>query len=132
MVFSWAGNSIRFNLLEFLDSALYLLCLGGLVAEAIDEEFEVFNLFPLVAIGRLKLRLAFGFLGQIAFVVPAVKVGATIPQLENLIHRGIQKVTVVGDQDEGVRILNSDTVPTSCGPQDRGDSSARPAIRAWA
>ena len=56
MVFSSAGNLDAVDLLQFLDAALHLLGLGGLVAEAVDEGFQLLDLVLLVAVGRFQLR----------------------------------------------------------------------------
>ena len=40
----------RDNLLQLLDAALHLNCLGGLVSESLDEVLQVGNLFLLVLI----------------------------------------------------------------------------------
>ena len=46
------------DLLQFLDPALHLLGLGGLVAEAVDEDFQLLDAIALVAIGGFELLQA--------------------------------------------------------------------------
>ena len=46
------------DLLQFLDAALHLLGLGGLVAEAVDEGFELLDAVALVPIGGFELLAA--------------------------------------------------------------------------
>ena len=46
------------DLFEFLDAALHLLRLGGLVAEAVDEGFQLLDAFALVAVGGFELGAA--------------------------------------------------------------------------
>jgi hypothetical protein len=50
------------DLLQFLDAALHLLGLGGLVAEAVDEGFELLDAVLLVGVGGLQLRAPLGLL----------------------------------------------------------------------
>ena len=47
------GNLDAFNLFQFFNAALYLLGLGGLRAEAVDEGFQMLNLQSLIAISGL-------------------------------------------------------------------------------
>ena len=48
------------DLLQFLDTALYLLGFGRLIAEAVDEDFQLLDTLTLVAIRRFKLLEALG------------------------------------------------------------------------
>ena len=50
------------DLVEFLDAALHLLGLGGLLAEAVDEGFQLLDALALVAVGGFELRLPLGLL----------------------------------------------------------------------
>src|SRR6185369_16298827 len=55
----------QFDALDFfqlLDPALHLLRLGGLIAEAIDEYFQLFNALALITICGLELLLPLGLL----------------------------------------------------------------------
>ena len=44
------------DLVQFLDAALHLLGLGGLIAEAVDEGFQLLDALALVAVGGFQLR----------------------------------------------------------------------------
>ena len=44
------------DLLQFLDAALHLLRLCGLVAKAVDEGLQMLDVLPLVAVGGFELR----------------------------------------------------------------------------
>ena len=105
MVFSSARQLDSFDLLQLLDPALHLLGLGGLVAEAIDEDFEVMNPLLLVPVGGLQLGAALGLLREIAVVVAGVEIGAAVPDFEDLVHGDVQKIAVVRNQDEGEGII---------------------------
>ena len=54
MVFS-SGDLDALDFFEFLDADLHLLGLGGLVAEAVDEGFELLDAVALVPVGGFKL-----------------------------------------------------------------------------
>ena len=105
MVFLLRRQLDSLDLFQFLDAALHLLGLGGLIAEAVDERFEVLDALLLVAVGRFELRAALRFLREIAVVIAGVKIGAAVPDFEDLVHRDVQKIAVVRDQDEGVGII---------------------------
>ena len=78
------GQLDSFDLVELLDPALHLLGLGGLVAEAVDERFEVMDAVLLVAVGGLQLGAALGLLREVAVVVAGVEIGAAVPDFRNL------------------------------------------------
>ena len=46
-------NLDSLDLLQFLDAALHLLGLGGLVAEAVDERFQLLDSVALILVGGL-------------------------------------------------------------------------------
>ena len=94
----------RHDLLEHLDPALYLRRLRRLVTKPVDEHLDARDLFVLIAFGLSKLfehRVALlDVLAVVADVVgqpPQVNVGD--PRDD-----GIEEVTVVRDEDDGVRI----------------------------
>ena len=64
------------DLVELLDAALDLLCLGGLIAEAIDEGFQMLDVLALVAICGFELGAALLLLFEIALVVAVIDVEA--------------------------------------------------------
>ena len=92
-------------LLEFLDAALYLPGFGGLIAEAIDEGFEMMNLLLLVFLACLQLSSAFGLLFQIAVVIAGVEIRVAVPDFQDLVDRNIKKIPIVRDQNLSKRII---------------------------
>ena len=93
------------DLLQFLDPALHLLGLGRLVAEAVDEDFQLLDAIALVAIGGFELLQALGLRVQIFFVVAAVKVNPLVPDLDDLVDGHVEKIAVVRDQHKSVGIV---------------------------
>src|SRR5436190_3222080 len=89
---------------ELLDPALDLLRLGCLVAEAVDECFQLFDFLALVTISRFELHSSFCFLLEEFFVISTVEVDSLVPYLGCAVDRYIEKVTVMGDDDVGIRI----------------------------
>ena len=59
---------------EFLDAALHLLGLGGRVAEAVDEHFELLDAIPLVLVGRFDLGPSLRLFLQVLLVIAGVEV----------------------------------------------------------
>ena len=104
IVSSSGRNLDALDLFQFLDPALHLLGLGRLRAEAVDERLQLLDALPLIAIRRLELRLPLRLLRQIFVVVPAVEMHPLVPDLDRLAHRHIQKIPVVRNQNERVRI----------------------------
>ena len=94
-----------FDLVELFDPALHLLGLGGLVAEAVDEGFEMVDAILLVAVSGFELGAAVGFLREIFVVIAGVEIGAAIPDFEDAVHGDVEEIAVVGDQDKGVWIV---------------------------
>src|SRR5580704_509981 len=93
------------DLLEFLDAALYLPGFGGLIAETIDERFEMMNLLLLIFLACLELSSAFGLLFQIAVVIAGVEIRMAVPDLQDPVHRNIEKIPIVRDQNVRKRII---------------------------
>ena len=93
------------DLFQFLDSALHLLGLRRLVAEAVDEDFQLLDAVALVVVGGLQLLVALRLLRQEFVVVAGVEPEALVPDFRDLVDRHIEKITVVRDQHEGVRII---------------------------
>jgi hypothetical protein len=89
-------NFDALDLVEFLDAALHLLGLGGLVAEAVDEGFELLDALALVAVSGLDLGAALGFLLEVFFVVAVIDVQALVPDLDDLVDGDVKKVAVLG------------------------------------
>ena len=92
--------------LQLFNPALHLLGLGGLITEAIDERLKLVDLFLLVAVSGLQLCAAFRFLRQIFLVIAGVKEDLLVPNFGGLLHRHVQKITVVRDQHIGMRIID--------------------------
>ena len=57
-------NLDALDLFQFLDAALHLLRLGGLVAEAVDEGLQLLDALLLVAVGGFQLAAALVLLLQ--------------------------------------------------------------------
>ena len=100
----FVGDLDALDLVELLDAALHLLGLGGLVAEAVDEGFELLDALALVAVGGLDLGAALGFLLEVFLVVAVVDVQALVPDLDDLVDGDVEEVAVVGDEDVSVGI----------------------------
>ena len=93
------------DLVQLLDARLHLLGLGGLVAEAVDEGLQSVDAVALVFVRAHQLRAPLFFLHQVLFVVAVIGVQPLVPYLDGLVHGDIEKVAVVGDEDEGVGII---------------------------
>ena len=93
------------HLLQFLDAALHLLGLGRLVAEAVDKYFQLLDAFALISIRRFQLLSPLGLLGKVLVVVAAVEEKLPVPDFDRLLHRDIEEVAIVGNQQEGIRIF---------------------------
>ena len=59
LFFFWQFDAL--DLFQFLDAALHLLGFGGLIAEAIDEDFQLLNPISLIAIRGFELFHAVAF-----------------------------------------------------------------------
>ena len=94
-------NFDALDFLQFLDAGLDLLGFGRLVAEAVDEGFQLLNALALVAVGGFELRAALLFLAQIGVVVAAVELDVLVPDFHRSVYRDVEEITVVGDQDVG-------------------------------
>ena len=64
MVFFFFRQFDALDLFQFLDPALHLFGLGGLIAEAVDKDFQLFDPLPLIAIGGFELLQPLRFLGR--------------------------------------------------------------------
>ena len=54
-------NFDALDLLQFLDAALHLFGFGRLIAEAVDERFQLFDAVALVGVSGFQLRAPLGF-----------------------------------------------------------------------
>src|SRR3954471_9959683 len=93
LLFWW--NLDALHALEFLDATLHLLSLGGLIAKAIDEGFELLDLCALVAVCRFELRFALLALHQILLVIPRIELNALVPDFDRFLHGYVEEVPVV-------------------------------------
>ena len=98
-------NLDAFDLFQLLDAALHLLGLRRLGAKAVDERLKLLDAVALVLVSRHQRIAALLFLLQILLVVAAVELHALVPDFGGAIHRDIEKVAVVRDEDVGKRIL---------------------------
>ena len=98
-------NLDALDLLQFLDAALHLLRLRRLVAEAVDEDFELLDAVALVAVGGGQLLVALRLLREELVVVAGVEPEALVPDFGDLVDRDVEEVAVVRDQHERVRIV---------------------------
>ncbi len=98
-------NFDALNLFQFFDAALHLLSLRGLVAEAVDEHFQLLDAVALVLVGGLQLFVALRLLRQKLVVVAGVKPEALVPDFRDLVDHHVEKITVVRNQHQGVRII---------------------------
>ncbi len=89
---------------ELLDAALDLFCLGGLIAKAIDEGFQVVDVLALIAKGGFELGAALLLLLEIALVVAVIHVQRLVPYLDDFGHRDVEEIAVVRDEDVAVGI----------------------------
>ncbi len=102
---SSTGNLDALDLVQLLDAALHLLGLGGLVAKAADEGFKMLDMLALILVGRGQLGSPLFLLRQVLLVVAVVNVQRLVPYLDGLVHRHVEKVAIVGDEDVAVGIV---------------------------
>ncbi len=90
--------------LQFLDAALRLFGLGGLIAEAVDEGLQLAHAVLLVLVGGFQLRAALGLQLEIARVVPRIDLQLLVPDLDDFRDGDVEEVAVVRNQQERVGI----------------------------
>src|SRR3954462_5455859 len=83
------------DLLQLLDAALHLLCLGRLRAEAVNASLQLLDLVALVFVGRLELRAPRLFLRQVLVVISGIEVDALVPYLRRLRNRDVEEVAAM-------------------------------------
>ena len=93
------------HLFQFLDPALYLLGLGGLVPKAVDKHFELLDTLALIPISRIQLVAALRLLGDVFVIIARIEVNPLVPNFHDLFDRHIQKIAVVRDEYEGIGII---------------------------
>ena len=99
------GQFDALDLVQFLDAALHLLGLGGLIAESVDKRFEMIDPVLLIFVRRFQLRPPLGLLRDVVIVIPGVEKRALVPDFQNAIHGNVQKIAVVRDHHKGVGII---------------------------
>ena len=92
------------DLLQLLDAALDLLGLGGRIAKAVDEDFQLLDAVALRFVGGFELLFAGGFRGQILIVVAGVHMQLLVPDLDDAVDGDVEEIAVVRDEDKGVGI----------------------------
>ena len=63
------------------------------------------NLLLLVFLACLELSSAFGLLFQIAVVIAGVEIRVAVPDFQDPVHRNIEKIPIVRDQNVRKRII---------------------------
>ena len=124
-------NLDALDFFKFLDARLHLFGFGRLIAEAVDEGFQLLDALALIAVGGFKLGAALVFLTQVRIVISAVEMDLFVPDFDRFIDRHVQEIAVVRDQDIGEGIIRQILTPASCALPDPGDWWARPATACW-
>ena len=93
-----------FHALQRLDPALRLAGLGRLSLEAGNVLFHVRALRLLLFVGLLLLGQAFGASAFEGRVAAAIQVQLALLDMGNMVNHGVEKITVVGDQQQGARV----------------------------
>src|SRR5882762_1458853 len=89
----------RLQLFEPLDPALRLACLGGLVAEAVDESLDALALGLLMrAHGGIERAFLLARFDE-NVVAAGIQRKLAVLEMENRIHRTSQEVAVMTDQN---------------------------------
>ena len=98
------GQHDALDLLQLADSVLHLLCLGGLIAEALDEGLHVRD-FRLL-LGSLVAQQGKPFLAllQIRAVIALVQVDLAVVHFGHTVDHGIHEGAVMADYDDGAGI----------------------------
>ena len=81
-----------------------MFCLSRLISETTDESFQLLDLVALVAVCRLKLRLALLALRQVLLEIAAIELNAFVPDLNRLLDGHVKEVAIMGDENECIRI----------------------------
>ena len=93
------------DLVELLDPALDLLGLGGLVAEAVDEDLGLLDLLALPAVRLAQALHPRGVLGDVVRVVAVVVGEGLEPDLGDALDGGVEEVAVVRDEHDRARVV---------------------------
>src|SRR5581483_12076710 len=92
------------NLFELFDAALHLAGLGGLVAETVDKDFQMMNSFLLVFVSSFQLGEPVLLQRFVAGIIACIKVHAPVPELGDFLYCDVQKIPVMRNDDERMRI----------------------------
>ena len=98
------GRAQFFHALKCLDPALCLTRLGGLSLEAGDVAFHVRGLRLLLLVGLLLLGQTLGTGALEGCVTAAVERDFALIDVGDVVHHGIEKIPVVGYQQQGARV----------------------------
>ena len=79
--------------------------LGGRVAEAVDEDFELLDAVALILVRGQQLLVALRFLSGEFVVVPGIEPEALVPDFGNFADSHVEEVTIVRDQHNRMRIV---------------------------
>ena len=93
------------HLLQHLDTALHLPCLGGLVAEPLDEALDLRYLLLLVLVGGLLALNAFQPLLHILRVAALVVLDVAEGDLDGAVGDAVEEGAVVGDEDDAAVVV---------------------------
>src|SRR6266568_3295007 len=87
------------NAFQFLDAALHLLGIGGLITEAVNKGLELRDALAVMAVCGLELCLAFGFLSEKLLVIVRIEGDALVPYFGRVGDSDIEKITIMRDDD---------------------------------
>ena len=100
-------DELLFDLLDFADALLGLGCLGGLVAELIDEDLHVGDVALLGgALGAHLLQVVLALL-EVAAVVAGVGGYATVFECGDVVDAGVHEGAVVADDEDGAVVVGN-------------------------
>src|SRR5262249_48366166 len=88
-------NLDSFDPVEFLDPALHLFRLGGLIAEPVDEGLQLRDSLLLIGIRGQELRAPFLLQLFVPGISAGINVQPLIPQFADLVYGDVQEIPVV-------------------------------------
>ena len=98
------GGGQLLHALKLADAALGLARLAGLGAETVDEGLDALPLGLLALVGLLLLRKKLGALALEGAVVAGIERQATVVEVQDALRHGVEKVPVVGDEQQGAGV----------------------------
>src|SRR5439155_17966418 len=93
---------------EHLDATLHLTRLGRLVAEALDETFDLRDAFGLVSCLRLEQLAARFALDEKGVVVAGIERERATVEIGDGGHHAVEEVTIVRDHDDGAIVAGEE------------------------